>query len=107
VALGVGLVVLVLVMNNGSVISGSWMDTFNSVAFTVLMALVIHRFGLLAMATTLFVDNIVTNPPLTTNLSAWWSTPTTCSVALLIALACFAYTAARGGQPLFGTMLPD
>jgi hypothetical protein len=106
-ALGVGLVVLVLVMNNGSVISGSWMDTFNSVAFTVLMALVIHRFGLLAMATTLFVDNIVTNPPLTTNLSAWWSAPTTFSVALLIGLACFAYAAARGGQPLFGTMLPD
>jgi hypothetical protein len=106
-ALSAGLVVLVLAMNNGSVISGTWMDTFNNVAFAVLMTIVIHRFGLLAMATALFAENIVTSVPLTTNLSAWWSTPTTLSVALLIGLACFAYRAARAGQPLFGQVISD
>ncbi len=90
-----------------AVISGTWMDTFNNVAFTILMTVVIHRFGLLAMATTLFVDNIVTSAPMTTNLSAWWSTPTTLSVAMLIGLTGFAYRAARAGQPLFGQVIKD
>jgi hypothetical protein len=101
-ALAVGFVVLLLVLNNGSAISGTWVDTFNAVAFTALLTLVIHRFGLLAAATLLFVDNVVTDVPLTTDLSVWWSTPTVLSVSLLIGLVCFAYSAARAGQPLFG-----
>src|SRR6185295_7997854 len=94
-ALAAGVVVLLVAMNNGSAISGTWIDTFNVVAFTALITFVIHRFGLLAAATLLFVDNIVTDVPLTTDLSAWWSTPTTLSLALLIGLACYAYRAAR------------
>jgi hypothetical protein len=104
-ALAVGFFVLLLVLNNGSAISGTWVDTFNAVAFTALITLVIHRFGLLAVATLLFVDNVVTDVPLTTDLSVWWSTPTVLSVALLIGLVCVAYSAARAGQPLFGGLI--
>jgi hypothetical protein len=106
-ALGAGFLVLVLAVNGGSVISGTWVDTFNNVAFSVLMTVVIHRFGLLAMATALFVDNVMTNPPMTTNLAAWWSTPTTLSVVMLLGLVCFAYRAARAGAPLFGQVISD
>jgi serine/threonine-protein kinase len=106
-ALAVGFAMLVLVLNNGSAISGTWVDTFNAVAFTALVTFVIHRFGLLAVATLLFVDNIVTDVPLTTDLSVWWSTPTVLSVALLVGLMCFAYSAARAGQPLFGSVLGE
>jgi len=106
-AIGAGLFVLVLAMNGGSVLSGTWMDTFNNIAFTVFLTIVIQRFGLLAMATALFVDNIVTSVPMTTNLSAWWSTPTTLSVAMLIGLTGFAYRAARARQPLFGPVFGD
>jgi hypothetical protein len=60
---------------------------------------------LVAAATALFVTNIASGTPMTTNLSAWWSTPTTLSIGLLIGLACFAYCAARAGQPLFGTII--
>lgn len=56
---------------------------------------------------TLFVDNIMTSVPLTTNLSAWWSGPTIATLALLIALGWLAYLAARAGQPLFGQLLED
>jgi hypothetical protein len=45
--------------------------------------------------------------PLTTSLSAWWSTPMIASLAMLVALACFAYSAARAGQPLFGQVLEE
>jgi hypothetical protein len=105
-ALGAGILVLVVVANNGSAVSGSWMDTLN-VSMFVLMTVAIYRSGLVAMATALFVSNIVADLPMTSNLSAWWSTPTTLTVGLLIGLACFAYYAARAGQPLFGTIINE
>jgi hypothetical protein len=56
---------------------------------------------------TLFVDNIMTDTPLTTNLAAWWSAPMIASLVLLSALVWLAYVAARVGQPLFGQVLDD
>ncbi len=106
-ALVVGFLVLLLLMNSGTVISGNWFDRFNNVGFTLLLTVVIHRFGLLATATTLFVDNIVIDTPLTTNLAAWWSAPMIASLVMLIAVAWFAYSAARAGQPLFGKLVED
>jgi len=62
---------------------------------------------LLATAMTLFVDNIVTDVPLTTNMAAWWSTPMIASLVMLVAVAGLAYAAARTGQPLFGQLLEE
>jgi hypothetical protein len=106
-ALGAGVVVLLLAANNGSAVSGTWTDTLNGSLLVALMTVAIYRSGLVAAATALFVWNIASSLPLTTNLSAWWSTPTTLSIGLLIGLACFAYCAARAGQPLFGTIIND
>jgi serine/threonine-protein kinase len=107
VALVTGFLALLLLMNGGTIISGNWFDRFNNVALTLLIAFVIHRFGLLAMAMTLFVDNIVADVPLTTNLTVWWSAPMVASLVMLIAVACLAYAAARTGQPLFGQLLEE
>jgi serine/threonine-protein kinase len=106
-ALVAGFLVLLLLMNSGTIISGNWFDRFNNVGFTLLLTFVIHRFGLLATATTLFVDNIMTDTPLTTNLAAWWSAPMIASLVFLSAVAWLAYCAARAGQPLFGQVLED
>jgi hypothetical protein len=106
-ALVVGFLVLLLILNGGTIISGNWFDRFNNLAFTLLLTFVLQRFGLLATATTLFVDNIVSGVPLTTDLSAWWSAPMIASLLMLMAVACFAYFAARAGQPLFGQLLED
>jgi hypothetical protein len=106
-ALVVGFLALLLLMNRGNVISGNWFDRYNNVGFTLLLSFVIHRYGLLATATTMFVDNIFIDTPLTTNLAAWWSAPMIASLILLSAVACFAYAAARVGQPLFGQVLED
>jgi len=106
-ALVAGFLVLLLIMNGGSIISGNWLDRFNNVAFTLLITFVIHRFGLLAIAMTLFVENLLKDVPLTTNLGAWWSTPMIASLVMLIAVAWLAYAAARAGQPLFGQLLEE
>ena len=106
-ALMIGFFVLLLLMNNGSFVSGNWFDRFNNLTFTLLLTFVLHRYGLLATAMTLFVDNIMTSVPLTTNLSAWWSGPTIASLLMLIALGWLAYVAARAGQPLFGQLLEE
>jgi hypothetical protein len=106
-ALVAGFLLLLLLLNDGTIISGNWFDRVNNFGFTLLLTVVIHRFGLLAMAMTLFVDNIVNDVPLTTNLTAWWSAPMIASLVLLGAVAWLAYSAARAGQPLFGRILED
>jgi len=107
VALIAGVAVLLLAMNGGQVISGTWVDRFNVVAFTTLLTFVVHRFGLLAAAMVLFVDNVVTDVPWTTDLSVWWATPTLLTASLLIGLVSVAYYAARRGEPLFGSVLAE
>jgi len=107
VALAAGVMVLMLAMNNGQILTGTWVDRFNVVAFTLFFTVVTHRYGLIAAAALLFVDNVMSDTPLTTDLSAWWSAPTILTVGLVIALIAFAYRAARGGEPLFGQVVPD
>jgi hypothetical protein len=107
IALAAGVVVLLLALNNGQILTGDWVGRFNVIAFTTLMTVVIHRFGLIAAAALLFVDNVVTDAPLTTDLSLWWATPTVLTYSLLLGFVAFAYYAARAGEPLFGTVLAD
>jgi len=60
------------------------------------------RFGLLAVAVALFADDMVTGAPLTLHTSAWFATPSTLTLACLVALSLFGFYASRAGQPLFG-----
>jgi hypothetical protein len=99
--------VFLLLINNGQIVTGTWIHRFNAVAFTILLTVVLHRFGLLATATLLFVDNVVSDAPLTTDLSVWWATPTILTVVMLVGLVSFAYYAARTGEPLFGRVLTE
>jgi hypothetical protein len=107
VALVAGIVVLLFALNNAQIVTGDWVGRFNVVAFTTLIAVVIHRYGLVAAATLLFVDNVITDVPLTTDMSVWWSSTTVLTLSLLLGLLGFAYYAARAGQPLFGQVVGD
>jgi hypothetical protein len=107
IALVAGAVFLLFAINNAQIVSGNWVARFNVVGFTVLITLVVHRFGLIAAAALLFVDNVIHDIPMTTDLSVWWSTTTVLTVSLVIALVAFAFYAARGGEPLFGQVVPD
>jgi len=106
-ALVAGVIVLLFALNTGQVLTGNWVERFNVVAFTTLITVVIHRYGLVAAAALLFVDNVVADMPLTTDLSLWWSSPTLLTLALVFGLLGFAYYAARGGEPLFGQVVPE
>jgi serine/threonine-protein kinase len=106
-AMAAGIGILLLIMNNGQIVTGTWIDRFNAVAFTLLISAVLHRFGLVATTMLLFVDNVVSDVPLTTDLTVWWSAPTILTVAMLVALVSFAYSAARAGEPLFGRVLAE
>ena len=69
--------------------------------------MVIHRYGLVAAAALLFVDNVITDVPLTTDLGVWWSAPTVLTLSVVLGLLGFAYYAARAGEPLFGQVVSD
>ena len=96
-----------IALNSGQILTGNRVDRFNVVAFTMLFTVVTHRYGLIAAAALLFVDNVMSDTPLTTDLSAWWSTPTVLTVGLVLGLLAFVYRAARGAEPLFGQVLPE
>jgi len=107
VALAAGVFILLLVMNVGQIFTGNWVERYNVLVFTALLTVVPHRFGLVATAAMLFVDNVIISVPLTPDLSAWWSTPTLLTLGLVTGLVAFAFYAARGGEPLFGKVVPD
>ena len=106
-AMVTGTVFLLVAMNNGQMLTGDWIQRFNVLAFTGLITVVIHRYGLIAAAALLFVDNIVADNPLTTDLGVWWSTPTVLTISLVLGLTAFAYYSARAGEPLFGNVIGD
>jgi tRNA A-37 threonylcarbamoyl transferase component Bud32 len=94
-ALAGGLVVLVLVTDNGSFVSGRWIDMAIAILSTALLSFAVYRYGLLVVAVTLFVGNVLRTVPLTLNVGEWWSAPSTLTLALCFGLACFGYYAAR------------
>jgi hypothetical protein len=72
------------------------------IAGGALLTFVTLRFGLLTLAVTTFVALVLTEIPLTLRLSHWSAPASTSSIAVVIALAAFAFYAARAGQPLLG-----
>jgi hypothetical protein len=102
VAIGV---VLVAFASSGSIAPGGSLavDALFAVLSISLITFAIFRFGLLVTAVTLLVDNIPSSIPFVAS-PAWASTPGYLSIALVAALCCFGFYAARGGQPLFGVM---
>ncbi|MEP7304596.1 MAG: serine/threonine-protein kinase [Acidobacteriota bacterium] len=102
-----GIVVLLFLKDNGSAVSGSWMDIAFSTVLISMLTFALYRYGLLVLVVSLFVGAVVQNVPLTLNPSLWWATPSNLTLTLFIALAGFAYYAARAGQPLLWPALKD
>ena len=73
----------------------------------VLLTIVAVRFGLLPLVVTLFVWNVLTDVPMTLEVSHWSAAASNWTLAGLVALALFGFYASRAGQPLFGSILKD
>jgi eukaryotic-like serine/threonine-protein kinase len=81
-----------------------WLFTLFQVIAVGVITFAIFRFGLLVTTVMLLVDNIPTATPFVTHGPSWAAFPGNLSAAVVIAIACFGFYAARAGQPLFGNL---
>jgi hypothetical protein len=88
----------------GGVPAGSvgWLYYLAQTMAVALITLAIFRYGLLVAAAMIVVDNIPSEVPILPHGPSWAALPGNLSIALVVALACFGFYAARAGQPLFG-----
>jgi serine/threonine-protein kinase len=70
--------------------------------FGVLAVLVLIRFGLLALATNFVFFQVLETFPLTTSGSAWYSGISLVGIAVMAAIAFYAFHTSLGGAPVFG-----
>jgi serine/threonine-protein kinase len=81
-----------------------WIHAAIQLATIGLLTFAIFRYGLLVTTVMMIVDNIPSAVPMVTHGPAWAAAPGNLSIALVVAMACFGFYAARAGQPLFGKL---
>ena len=69
--------------------------------------LVLRRFGLLALAVGMTVQNTLVTFPMTTHLSRWYASGAIAGMLVIITLALFAFHSALAGQQLFSAKVLD
>ena len=82
--------------------SGPWMQLFPLLSSLILVA-VVARVGVLALVVAMYVWDVAYGTPLTLDVSHWSAGGSTWTLALLLAMASFAFYAARTGQSLFAS----
>jgi serine/threonine-protein kinase len=66
------------------------------------------RFGLLAMAVSVYTNALLSSAPFTTDFSAWYTTSMFVALAIVLAVAGFSFHVSLGGQKLFaGNLLEE
>jgi hypothetical protein len=68
---------------------------------------VVFRGGLLPFAVAWFVWRMLVDVPIVQDVSHWSAAAGNWTLAVVAALTCFGFYAARSGQPLFGTVLRE
>ena len=96
------IVVSTAVASNAQSGEALWLYAIGQLLTIGLITFAIFRFGLLVTVVMLIVDNIPTAVPVLPHAAAWAALPGNLSMALVVAMACFGFYAARAGQPLFG-----
>jgi hypothetical protein len=100
--------VLVFALFQASQVLRSGTSVWIALAFQAwliaVLTIMVVRYGLLVTAVAFAVGDILEDTPLTLSLSHWTATTANLALAVVLAVACFAFYAARAGQPLFGTL---
>ncbi len=78
--------------------SNPWYAAAVSFVSLGMAAVVVLRFGLLALAVGIFLSGVLGNAPVTANTSAWYSANMAFIVAFTAAVAVWAFRAALGGR---------
>jgi hypothetical protein len=85
-----------------------WARLVLVIVFVALMVASLYYGGLLSLAVTFFVNQILNNAPMTLQPSMPYASSAFAAMLIVFALAVFGFYASRGGQPLFGRVLqPD
>jgi len=82
----------------------AWLYYLTQTMVVALVIFAIFRYGLLVSVVMVLADNIPSAVPILPNGPSWASMPGNLSIALVVALACFGFYAARAGQPLLGKL---
>jgi hypothetical protein len=78
-----------------------------SIAVFGLVAFVLVRFGLVALASGLFTVDLLINAPMTASFSNWYATPTAFLFLSLLGLAAWGFYTSLGGRALWQGELFD
>ena len=89
--------------------SGSqrWATFIFVAAFVIPLVATLIYFGILPVVIAFFVNQVLSNAPLTLQASMPFAPVAFWAMGLVLGLALFGFYASRGGQPLFGKVLAD
>jgi hypothetical protein len=82
-------------------------NAIGSVVIFGLALLILTRFGLLALAMALVLNNVLLAYPITGHLSAWYAEPTILVFVLILALALFSFYTSTAGKARFSAVSLD
>jgi len=82
-----------------------WIDGSTWTLLYAVAAIVVFRFGFVALAVGLFVTDMLLNVPLTLDLSAWYAGNTLLPLLIIAGLAVWGFYSALAGQKLWKTEL--
>ena len=84
-----------------------WVEAPFVIVVYGIVAFVVSRFGLVALAAGIFVADLVGNLPSTANFSAWYASGPIFALVLVAALAFWAFHTSLAGRPIFSRELFD
>jgi serine/threonine-protein kinase len=95
-------IVLILLGSAPFVLSGVqfWIDAAFILPVSAVSLLLLIRFGVLSATVASFAASVLTQFPLTTHVSAWYSGPTLLAVSTVLALGIWSFHVALAGRPL-------
>ena len=99
-----GVTLLFALLLGAEIVSGEMplVEITLALSIAAVVTAVAWRFGLLAVAAMLLVNQVTFAAPVVTDLSTWYAPQTLTAIALLVGLAVTAFVVSRGGEPLLG-----
>jgi hypothetical protein len=101
-AIAIGTAILFIWWSTLAVAPVLWLEIIAQLFIVGLFTFVMIRFGLLAALAALFVSSVGEVVPLTLDVTHWSAGGSSETIVLFAALAIFAFSASRAGQPLLG-----
>lgn len=74
---------------------------------TSLVIVILYRYGLLALISTLFFVHLMIFFPITSDFSAWYAADYVLALIISLGLVVFGFYTSLSGEPLFRGTLPD